>query len=226
MHCYRERSLLTAYAARDWSLIFLIGAVATLAAGWQFGWWAIVPLLVTLGLLSFYRDPPRTVPARPDAVVAPADGRVVRLESARRERGEPVLVITIFLSVLDVHVNRSPCAGRVLEVTHKPGCFINALRSEADARNESNTLLIEPEPPLPGPIRVRQIAGRLARRIVCGVRPGERLEAGERYGMIKLGSRTELTLPDDGGWTPCVRLGQHVRGGASVLATYGPPAPR
>lgn len=224
MYCYRERSLLTAYAVREWSLVFLIGAVVTLAVGWQYGWWALVPLLVTLGLLSFYRDPPRTVPKRPDAVLAPADGRIVRLESGRSERGEPVLVITIFLSVLDVHVNRSPCAGRVLEVTHKPGKFINALRSEADVRNESNTLLIETKPPLPGPIRVRQIAGRLARRIVCGVQPGDPLDAGERYGMIKLGSRTELTLPDDGGWTPCVRLGQHVRGGVSVLATYSAPA--
>jgi phosphatidylserine decarboxylase len=126
--------------------------------------------------------------------------------------------LTIFLSVFDVHLNRSPCAGRVTEVDYRPGAFLNALKSEADTRNESNRLEIEPAGPLPGPVAVRQIAGVLARRIVCTAQPGDELAAGERFGMIKLGSRTELLLPEDPRWELRVALRDHVTAGVTPVA--------
>ncbi|MCG3126135.1 MAG: Phosphatidylserine decarboxylase proenzyme [Phycisphaerae bacterium] len=190
----------------------LLTAACALLAG---AYWAVLPAALALALLSFYRDPPRRIPPDTDVLLAPADGRVVEVA-----RGDPggELRILIFLSVANVHVNRSPCAGRVLRVDYRPGQFLNALKAESTERNESNALTIEPDAPLPGPIVVRQIAGVLARRIVCATRPGDALQRGQRYGMIKLGSRTELRAADDGRWDLCVRAGQTVYGGVTVLA--------
>lgn len=196
-------------------MIVIVGGLLTAVGGVMAGYWAIAPAVLTLGLLSFYRDPPRRVPQERGVLLAPADGRVV--EVARGGAGGELRIL-IFLSVANVHVNRSPCAGRVLRVEYRPGQFLNALMAESTERNESNALSIEPDEPLPGPIVVRQIAGVLARRIVCVARPGETLQVGQRYGMIKLGSRTELRAPDDPRWQVCVRVGQAVRGGLTVLA--------
>lgn len=199
----------------------MIGALAAAGVGYFFAWWALVPAVVALALLAFYRDPPRRVPEGSGLVLAVADGKIV--EVARDVEvagiGRAVRIMT-FLSVLDVHINRSPCAGRVREVVYRRGEFLSALRSEADARNESNTLVLEPAEPLPGPVRVRQIAGVLARRIVCTVEAGQVLAAGGRYGMIKLGSRTEVCLPEDAGWEVLVKPGDVVRAGRTVLARY------
>ena len=155
-----------------------------------------------------------------DLIVAPADGKVVEVtrDTQAADGTDPTLRIMIFLSVLDVHVNRSPCAGRVTDVSYRPGQFLNALNPAADQRNECNTLTLEPQPPLPGPIRVRQIAGVLARRIVCVVDAGHELATGQRFGMIKLGSRTEVCLPEHPGWDVVVRVGDKVKAGQSVLA--------
>jgi phosphatidylserine decarboxylase len=171
---------------------------------------------VELALLSFYRDPERTPPADADAALAPADGRILRVEIDAAQR----LRIVIFLSVFDVHVNRSPCAGVVESVAYTPGAFLNAMRLEATERNESNTVVIKPDAPLPGPIRVRQIAGLLARRIVCVAARGSRLARGERFGMIKLGSQTELLLPDGPRWRATVAVGQRVRAGETIVARW------
>lgn len=211
------------YARLEITVIALSGAVATAAAAYFLGWWALLPAIVALALLSFYRDPPRRCPTDANVILAPADGKVVQLaRGAKGPAGEPVVRIMIFLSVFDVHINRSPCAGRVREVAYRPGRFINALRAEADAQNESNRVVLDPAPPLPGPIGVRQIAGVLARRIVCTVASGDDLTAGQRFGMIKLGSRTELRLPEHPGWEVCVTVGQHVKAGVTVLARLRP----
>lgn len=200
----------------------LIGAATTAAVGWYFAWWAMLPTLLTLALLSFYRHPHRTPPADVRILVAPADGKVVSIRrNVIDENGRPELRIMIFLSVFNVHVNRSPCAGRVLNSEYKPGLFLNALSAEADTRNEANTLTLEPAAPLPGPVRVRQIAGVLARRIVCAAKPGDSLTLGQPMGMIKLGSRTELILPEDPRWAVEVTVGQRVKGGLTILARLG-----
>jgi phosphatidylserine decarboxylase len=129
----------------------------------------------------------------------------------------------IFLSVLDVHVNRSPCRGRVAAVDYRAGEHRSALSPAAMQRNESNTIVLRPRSPLPGPIRVRQIAGLLARRIVCAVRPGDDVRLGTRIGMIKLGSQTELVFPYDRGWDVRARVGDRVYGGLTVLAEWSEP---
>ncbi len=207
------------YARLEVNLIAFMGAIFVVLVASLAGWWALVPALVALALLSFYRDPPRRVPRLPNILLAPADGRIILAESTQPDDAGPAhLRIVIFLSVFNVHINRSPCAGRVTRVDYRPGAFHNALRPQATDTNESNTIHIEPAAPLPGPVQVRQIAGVLARRIVCAVRPDDRLAAGQRYGMIKLGSQTELRLPADPRWRLCVRVGQRVRAGETILA--------
>jgi phosphatidylserine decarboxylase len=216
--------MLARYARLETTLILLLGAGASAAVGYWWGWWALAPLVLTLALLSFYRDPPRRPPQAPDTLLAPADGRVIRVERGYRSSPEagPELRIAIFLSVLNVHVNRAPCAGVVREVQYRPGLFLNALKLEALERNEASEMSIEPEAPLPGPVHVRQIAGLLAKRIVCAAAPGERLTQGQRFGMIKLGSQTELRAPEDPRWRVLVREGDTVRGGLTRLARLEP----
>jgi len=211
------------YARLEIAVILAVGAIGTVIVGYFLAWWALVPAVVALALLSFYRDPPRRSPSEPNLILAPADGTVVEIaRDAKGPSGEPTLRIMIFLSVFDVHINRSPCAGRVRETRYRRGRFINALRAEAGTENEHNVIAIEPASPLPGPITVRQIAGVLARRIVCAVRPGDTLTAGQRVGMIKLGSRTEVSLPEQPGWEVCIAVGQHVKAGLTVLARLRP----
>lgn len=209
------------YALTEVVLIALGGILVTALMSVYQGWWAVIPALCTLALLMFYRDPPRRPVMRADAIVAPADGRILSIEvAAPCDAGEsaPLLRICIFLSVLDVHVNRSPCSATVAGVRYYPGKFLNALLREATAENEANELVLHPDPPLPGPVVVRQIAGLLARRIVCAVKEGDRLVCGDRFGMIKLGSQTQVSVPDDGCWRVRVRAGDVVRGGLTVLA--------
>lgn len=209
------------YARTEILLITLIGAVITAVVAWLAAWWALLPVVIALALLSFYRDPARHPPTDPHVILAPADGKVVDIGRAvAGADGPPVLRIMIFLSVFNVHINRSPCAGRVIDVQYRRGEFLNALRPEADARNESNTVRLEPAAPLPGPVRVRQIAGVLARRIVCTVRGGDSLTAGQRYGMIKLGSRTEVCLAEDPRWELLVAVGDRTYAGRTVLARW------
>lgn len=218
---------MTPYARREEVLIVVIGGLTTAVVSYWAGLWGLVPAVLMLALLSFYRDPARRPPTEPGLVLAPADGKVVEVtRNASGPDGRPVLRIMIFLSVFDVHVNRSPCSGRVVDVRYRPGAFLNALRSEADQRNESNTLTLEPAAPLHGPVQVRQIAGVLARRIVCRVRPGDTLAAGQRYGMIKLGSRTEVGLPENPEWDVCVRVGDRTKAGLTVLARLRGPESR
>jgi len=185
----------------------------------------VIPVLVWL--FAFFRDPDREITTDTKAMVSPADGLVsdvTELESCDLLGGEPAVRIGIFLSVFNVHVNRSPCDGTVADVTYKPGKFINAMsHSQASSDNESNTIVLN-EPGTDQPVcAVKQIVGLIARRIICTARVGDRLERGERFGMIKFGSRTELYLPKRLEPQVLTKEGAKVRGGLDVLATVNRP---
>ena len=154
--------------------------------------------------------------------MAPADGKVVDIEELAHDEfvGGPAVKIGIFLSIFNVHINRTPVAGRVIGLKYRAGKYLNALRPESARENEQLALLLEQtEPPYRGMV-IRQITGAIARRIVCWVKPGDTLAAGEQFGMIKLGSRTELVLPQEEGLEICTRLGDTIKAGSSVLAKY------
>ncbi len=209
---------MTSYARTEIAIIIFVGLLLTSAVAHVAGWWALLPAALTIAVLTFFRDPQRTIPADPRLLMAPADGRVVSIERQVADpAGNTALRIMIFLSVLDVHLNRSPCAGRVTALDYHPGEFLNALNPAANQRNECNTVTLKPAEPIPGPVQVRQIAGILARRIVCAANINDTLAAGQRFGMIKLGSRTELTVPEDPRWEVLATVGQHVSAGASPL---------
>lgn len=207
------------------------GGVCAWAALAHSSWWWIgaVPLLLVWGfVLSFFRDPPRTIPDAPGLMVSPADGKVT--EVAQIDDGwpgidEPVLKISIFLSVFNVHVNRAPCDGRVLATQYERGEFLDVRHPECGMRNERNSITIDPAADY-GPIIVRQIAGLIARRIVCHVDVGSQLKRGERFGMIKFGSRTDLIVPASSGLEAAVRVGDVVKGGATILMRPGTAAQR
>jgi phosphatidylserine decarboxylase len=193
-------------------------------------WLAAVPLLAAwLSVVVFFRDPSRQIPNGTGLLVSPADGRVTEITRLERHEGieGPAIRIGIFLSIFDVHINRAPCAGRVLKTAYRPGEFLDARHPESGLRNEANTIVIEPDAGMAGPVVVRQIAGLIARRIVCRVGAGDRVERGQRVGLIKFGSRTELIVPADCGLEAVVRLNDHVKGGATVLMgpISGPSSP-
>lgn len=207
-------------------LTVLLGAVATAGAWMAVGGhtWGVATLGLTLptwlGGLAFFRDPDRSTPREPDVLVAPADGKVADVAQLAHhdDVGGPATRIGIFLSVFDVHVNRSPCCGTVRAMHYRPGRYLDARDPEAGRLNEANTIVIEPDERGAGPVVVRQIAGLVARRIVCEVRVGDRVETGQRIGLIKFGSRTELIVPQERRYQPAVQVGEHVRGATSVLA--------
>jgi phosphatidylserine decarboxylase len=177
--------------------------------------------LLTIWCVYFFRDPPRVTPVRDGLVVAPADGRISQITTAPppHELGlgdAPVLRISIFMSVFDCHVNRSPMAGTIEKIIYQPGKFVSADLDKASADNERNSLVIVTPTTR---IAVTQIAGLVARRIVCFVREGQPLGAGERFGMIRFGSRLDVYLPD--GTLPLVAVGQTSLGGETVLADLG-----
>ncbi|MBI3098772.1 MAG: phosphatidylserine decarboxylase family protein [Planctomycetes bacterium] len=202
-----------------------LGGAALGSAALAVGAWQLAPPLAAASLLPvaftawFFRDPERSIPAGPGLLVSPADGTVTEIA----EVDEPEFIggkahkIGIFLSVFNCHVNRAPCAGRVGYVRYRPGKFLNAMNLESSSRNENNYIgLIDTDA---GGLRVgvKQIAGLIARRIICACAVEDRLERGTRIGMIKFGSRTELYLPAGAGFRPEVRLGDKVRGGKSIL---------
>ena len=182
--------------------------------------WAILPLLLAAFFLWFFRDPQRAIPQDPGLVVSPADGKVTEVARITTPDGERVRV-SIFLSVFDVHVNRSPAAGVLREVRYRKGEFLNAMNPVCAQRNEQNLAILDC--PEGYQISFIQIAGLLARRIVFNKRPGDLLARGERVGLIKFGSRTDLLLP--GSAEVLVEVGERVRGGASVIARIPEPDP-
>jgi phosphatidylserine decarboxylase len=203
-------------------LLLLGGGCALLAAVALLVWppAAVLPAAVGLLIAWFFRDPPRVVPVEAGLYVAPADGRVVSVERLDHDAflGGGAVRIDIFLSLFNVHVNRSPVDATVVGIAYRPGKFLNALRPVAARENEQVEVRLEELRAPYRPLVVRQIAGAVARRIVCWARPGQQLVRGERFGMIKLGSRTELVLPADPELEICVRVGDTVRAGSTVLA--------
>jgi phosphatidylserine decarboxylase len=173
-------------------------------------------------ILYFYRDPPRRVPHGPGLLISPADGRIAEITKLAHDDfiGGPAVRIGIFLSVFNVHINRAPSAARVVRLRYAPGLFLNALDPQSAIKNESLWIGLEEESQPHRRLVVRQIAGLLARRIVCNLRSGEVVERGQQFGMIKLGSRTELLLPDEPSLEVLVKMGQKVQGGATVFARY------
>ncbi|TDI14472.1 MAG: phosphatidylserine decarboxylase family protein [Acidobacteria bacterium] len=195
--------------ARDaWSIVLplALAAVAAGLLGWTILTWALVILVACV--LAFFRDPRREVPGAPDLVVAPADGKIVGITPT--DEGE--LRVSIFMSVFDVHVNRAPVAGRVTGVHYHKGMFLPAFRDKASLRNEQNRIELDDGT---RQLAMVQIAGLVARRIVCRVAMGDWLERGQRLGLIKFGSRVDLYLPQT--IELQVHMGDRVRGGSSVI---------
>jgi len=179
--------------------------------------WAVPPVLLALFFLWFFRDPERRIPAGPGEIVSPADGVVTEADWIETSAGSR-LRLSIFLNVFDVHVNRAPVAGTVKAVEHREGAFLNAMKPESGLLNEQTLVVIDA-----GGYEVsyKQIAGLLARRIVCTVKVGDRLRRGQRVGMIKFGSRTDVLMPADA--VPRVKTGSRVRGGSTILAVLPQP---
>jgi phosphatidylserine decarboxylase len=193
--------------------LLALGAAALLLR-----WMIAGAILVCLAAFIFYffRDPERIITADPGAVVSPADGRVV-VVTDEENAGRPGKRISIFLAIWNVHVNRSPAAGTITALKYRPGKFSAAMRERASADNEQNVITLATDS---GEIVFKQIAGLIARRVVCWKKSGDRVARGERIGLVRFGSRADLWLPRDS--ELLVKLGDHVKGGSSVVA-YWPP---
>jgi phosphatidylserine decarboxylase len=205
-------------------VVFVIVCIGLGFTGW---WWvAILFVPVLIFLFAFFRDPERHVSAQQHAMVSPADGKVSDITEVEHDEllGGPAIRIGIVLSVFNVHVNRSPCDGKVLSIAYTKGKFINAMKhNEASTDNESNTVVIG-EATSGKPIAVvKQIVGLIARRIIFTAEKGEQLHRGQRIGMIKFGSRTELSIPKWLAPQVKVQIGDTVRGAADVIAVLGKP---
>ncbi len=195
--------------------VFILPPIILAALMWAMGWrvGAVAALVLVVAVALFFRDPPRRIPGGEGLVVAPADGTVVQVTRYPGDQlGEAATQISIFLSVLDVHVNRAPFPSVVESVEYRPGSFRLAWQHEASTANEQNLILLKAPG---GRLLVKQIAGFLARRIVCRIVPGQKLEAGERIGMIRFGSRVDLIVPTR--TELAVKAGDHVKGGISVI---------
>lgn len=213
------------FARWGWAELWLFSVpLAAATAISAITWWYLAPAFGTVLclVLFFFRDPPRRVPEEAGVLVSPADGTVSDVEEVDDEEfiDGPAVRIGIFLSIFSVHVNRVPAGGRIIRLRYQPGRFLNALRSESARENEQLAIGLQQQEPPHRRLLVRQIAGAIARRIVCDLRPGEDVCRGQRLGMIKFGSRTELVLPRESGLEIMVRQGERVKGGQSMMARY------
>jgi phosphatidylserine decarboxylase len=196
---------------------FIGSGLLVFLAGLWFQWWifSLVIATVVFYLILFFRNPRRAVPEGERLVVSPADGRIVEIQELFEERflKKKSVKISIFMNLFDVHVNRIPCQGLVQGIFYNPGKFISATRDKASLVNEQNAIVLET--PKGHKILLIQIAGLIARRIVCWARVGDRVSRGDRFGIIRFGSRVDLFLPQ--GVELRVKLGEKVQGGASVV---------
>ena len=198
-------------------LPFLVpSALLTIFLGGM-GWKVLMSLgiLLTIFIAFFFRNPKRKIPSLQNIILSPADGRIVHVGQCEEDRflREKALKVSIFMSLFNVHINRAPAAGKVLERSYHPGRFLVASVDKASLLNEQNAFVLETEDQFK--ILLIQIAGFVARRIVCYAKAGDTLRKGEIFGLIRFGSRIDLYLPTE--VKPIVRIGQHVKGGESII---------
>ena len=216
---------LTKYGRAQWLSTAVVLLPAAIVLGLlEYYLFASLALLVWIGIAAFFRDPDRVIPTGDGLFVSPADGRVTDVSRVRdtdetRHLGcEEAIRVSIFLSVLNVHINRAPCHMTIRDRIYRPGRFMNALNPESGTQNESNTMIADAnDENNRRRLIVKQISGKIARRIVCEAVPNDILERGEPYGMIKFGSRTELYLPAAQDLDVVVKDGDRVKGGSTVL---------
>ncbi len=218
---------LTKYGLRElialpvlfYGIAILVAALSS--SGWI--WPMAIASILTLAGWAFFRDFEREIPSDDNILIAPADGKVTDIKDLEESEfiNQDATRIGIFLSVLDVHVNRTPCTGQVKFIKEVPGLCLNALNSEeASKHNQSTQMGLDcPDHPA-GKVLVKQITGAIARRIVCAVKPEDKLVAGQRYGMIKFGSRTELYFPKNEKAQILVKPGDKVRGGKTIMVRF------
>lgn len=198
---------------------FAAGAGAVFLLVYLAGWMipALFFMALTLFIVWFFRNPERNIPSGKDLIVSPADGRIIGVSTGMEARilRKRLIRISIFMNLFNVHVNRIPCSGKVLEVSYNPGRFLSANRDKASLENEQNAVVLETTGG--DQILFVQIAGLIARRIVCRLQKGEQVETGQRFGLIRFGSRVDVYLPADAAIK--VSVGQKVKGGESILAS-------
>jgi phosphatidylserine decarboxylase len=222
---WRERLPFARWGLCELLVIGFSLAAATVAAAFlpaPWNWAAIVPGVLLALVVFFFRDPQRQVPMEANTFVSPADGKLVEITELEDDEyiGGPAVRLGIFLSIFNVHINRAPARSRVIELRYSPGKFRNALSPRSALENENMWIALEEEDPPHRRYIVRQISGAIARRIVCDLKPGEVIERGHKFGMIKLGSRTELILPLADGLQITANLGETVKAGSTILARY------
>ena len=201
-------------AREGWPYI-AASAVASVVVALFAGWWSFPLWLLTIFIVQFFRDPPRQVPVQANAVLSPADGRIVKVEKVRDPyTGRDTLLLSVFMNVFNVHSNRSPVDGTVERVEYSAGKFINADLDKASTENERNALVMRLQSG--ERITVVQVAGLIARRILCYVKPADALARGQRYGFIRFGSRVDVYLPLSA--RPRVAVGDVVYATTSVIA--------
>ncbi len=202
-------------ASEGWPFIYVTAGLTLIFYGLFRPWVAVFPLILMLFMVFFFRDPERVIPEGRGLVVSPADGKVIRIRTGAEDSllASPGTSISIFMSPFNVHVNRAPLDGTVEDVIHREGRFRPAYSDEAPLENESTTMILSTSY---GQVLVRQIAGILARRTVCRVKPGDSLSRGERYGLIKFGSRVDIYLPKSA--EILVKVDDRVKAGSTVIA--------
>lgn len=201
-------------AREGWSFI-VISLVVTVVAGYVLPWLFFPCGLICLFVIQFFRDPPRTIPEDPSAILSPADGRVVLVENTEDPyRHIESLKISVFMNVFNVHSNRSPMEGMVEDVQYYAGSFVNAALAKASTENERNAVMMTTT--RGQSITFVQVAGLVARRIICYVKTGDQLKRGQRYGFIRFGSRVDIYLPKT--VVVCVSIGDKVRATETILA--------
>lgn len=202
-------------AREGWPYVGGATAAAIVVHGLAGFWWALPVWLVALFVLQFFRDPARIIPGDPEAVLSPADGRVIAVEVvADPFMQRQALKISVFMNVFNVHSNRAPVDGAVERIEYFPGAFVNADLDKASEANERNALLIRRQDG--ALIGCVQVAGLVARRILCYVREGDVMARGARFGFIRFGSRVDLYLPTNA--TPAASIGERVKAASTVLA--------
>jgi phosphatidylserine decarboxylase len=203
--------------AREGYPFFVPPALVALLLWWMgYSWVSLFLLALSIAVASFFRNPERVSPQGDGIVLSPADGRVVQIDEDVRSDyldDYPLTRISIFMSVLNVHVNRWPLSGVVKKITHVPGVFLDAREAAASMRNEHNSIVLETNG---ATIEVVQIAGKIARRIACWVREGDEAVQGQRFGLIRFGSRLDVYLPPS--FTPSVSVGTRVSAGVTIIA--------